>query len=54
MDYVVVYQMDVENKAHFFYYRDNALTFIKFLEDMDKTYKLFMYDGEHFEPVEKF
>lgn len=54
MDYVVVYNMDQENKAHFFYYRENALSFIKFLEDMNKTYSLFIYDGEHFKDVENF
>ena len=52
MDSVIVYNANGENKARFFYYKENAKVYVKFLQDLGYSYKAFEYDGEKFNPID--
>ena len=51
MNWVVVYSANGENKARFFVYPENVKNFIQFLKDIDISFNLYEYDGEHFVPI---
>ena len=51
MNWVIVYSAGGGNKAKFFIYPENVKHFIQFLKDLDISFNLYEYDGEHFVPI---